>query len=135
MSREIKFKAWDKVNKEMYEVGYIDFANEKVQLAIVKDGICYKQFVADLKDVELIQYTGLKDKYLKDIFEKDIIRIEGVIPGVEIDDIGIVKFIDGSYVVENLDGTDGWELFEEGAEVEVLGNVFENPELLKGAEE
>ncbi|WP_240523100.1 YopX family protein [Bacillus pseudomycoides] len=130
--REIKFRAFDKVIEKMYEVGYIDFAKKRVQLATVRESVCYAVYISPLKDVELMQYTGFKDENGTEIFEKDIVHTVGVIPGVEIDDVGIVKFIDGSWMVENLDGNDGWELFQEGAEVEVLGNVFENPELLKG---
>ncbi|CAI8881122.1 hypothetical protein EMIT079MI2_300032 [Bacillus sp. IT-79MI2] len=105
-----------------------------------KSKVVFKNSVGDIETLlvehkNIRQYTGLNDQNGTGIFEKDIVHTVGVIPGVEIDDIGIVKFINGSYVVESLDGTDGWELFEEGAEVEVLGNVFEDGELLNGCQE
>ncbi|MGH1228607.1 YopX family protein, partial [Bacillus toyonensis] len=60
--REIKFKAFDKVMEKMYEVEYIDFPKERVQLAHIVDGICYAVYIYPLKYLELLQYTGLKDK-------------------------------------------------------------------------
>lgn len=78
------------------------------------------------------QFAGLRDdKNENKIFEKDIVHTIGVIPGVTIDDIGIVKFIDGSYIVESLNGNEGWELFQEGAEIKIIGNTSDNTELLE----
>lgn len=127
--REIKFRAWTHgwhgkgPSSKMIYSGNLSEPTDHLDF--------YTLRVGDT----LMQYTGFKDENGIEIFENDIVHTVGVIPGVEIDDIGIVKFIDGSWIVENLDGDDGWYLFQEGTDVEVLGNVFENPELLKGAEE
>ncbi|WP_242224519.1 YopX family protein [Bacillus cereus group sp. BfR-BA-01380] len=119
----MKFRLYQKMAKEM-----IDW--DKVK------GIYKLSVLDDNEDNDIfsgwMQYTGFKDQNGTEIFEKDIVHIVGVIPGFEMDDIGIVKFIDGSWMVENVEGNDGWLLFQDGAEVEVLGNVFENPELLQG---
>ncbi|MFB5758941.1 hypothetical protein [Paenibacillus medicaginis] len=45
---------------------------------------------------------------------------------------GVVKYIDGSYLLEDLDGKDGDYLFSESAEIKVVGNVWNNPELVGG---
>ncbi|KAA6457048.1 MULTISPECIES: YopX family protein [Bacillus cereus group] len=121
--REIKFRLYQKIAKEMISWNKIK-------------GIYKLSVLDDNEDNDIfsgwMQYTGFKGQNGIEIFEKDIVHIVGVIPGVEIDEVGVVKLIDGSWMIENIKGSDGWMLFQEGTEIEVLGNVFENPELLQG---
>ncbi|MDZ5609594.1 YopX family protein [Bacillus pseudomycoides] len=120
--REIKFRAWDGTQWIYSECVSKD--SDGWSILCNKDDSWYAC-------LEPQQYTGLLDKNFIEIYEEDIVYMVGVIPGVEIDGIGIVKFIDGSYIVENMGGNDGWELFQEGAEIKVIGNKFDNPELFK----
>lgn len=72
----------------------------------------------------LMQYTGLKDKNGKDIYEGDILSYKGmhrVGNGVS-----IVSFDDGSFMIGEDIASKDWAV-----EHEVIGNIFENPELLK----
>lgn len=132
MSREIKYRAWDKVNKEMYEIGYIDFANNKAQLAIIKDQVCYKQFVADLKDIELLQYTEEKDVHGNEIYEGDIVYQEFYDRIEETHGFtGVVKQEEGSWWIDN-EKDHGERLWSEVNLNHIKGNRFENPELLQG---
>ncbi|MGN4782531.1 YopX family protein [Bacillus cereus] len=125
--REIKVRAFDKVAEKMYDVGYIDFANEVVQVAMNKGGICYGTYVRRLKDVVLLQYTGLKDKNGKEIYEGDILEFSGNVVA-----LGIVKYNENFATFQACNGNSGW-LFgnESGTSIEISGNIYENPELVK----
>lgn len=52
--REIKFRAWDKINKDMFNVESINFQERRVY----KDTVSYRKF----EDIDLMQYTGLKEQ-------------------------------------------------------------------------
>lgn len=132
--REIKFKAFDKVMEKMYEVGYIDFAKERVQLAHIIDGICYAVYISPLKDVELRQYTGLKDAKGNEIHEGDILKVPEY---YEHQENQTMTYFNWEVTYENcafrLDGISMEEDYEwVSAECEVIGNKFENKELLLG---
>jgi len=129
MTREIKFRAWDKVNKIMiYRVVVgTDFEFDRHKI-FVYELEPFKDSVGSYPNENLIpmQYTGLKDKNGKDIYEGDIILSREVI---YLNKKGVVEFIEGSWIV-----------FEEFLfdfhpnELEVIGNIYETPELLKEIE-
>lgn len=74
------------------------------------------------------QYTGIIDKNNKRVFEHDIVKAYDLIE--EISFIGVVKYLDGSFCICDTDFCSyyHWEYYE----VEVIGNIHDNPELLKG---
>ena len=117
MNREIKFRAF--VDGSMLDVVTLDFDNKEVWF----DGFCM-----DFKNVELMQFTGLYDKNGKEIYEGDICRDEdglGVVYWEK--DCWMYGFVqdDSSYK------SDGYMLREMVDDCEIIGNIFENQELLK----
>ena len=119
--REIKFRAWDKLNKEMFNVESINFQERRVY----KDTVSYRDF----KDIELMQYTGLKDIREKEIYDGDIVELRAN------HGIGVVKYYDewGAFVVEYIKPRPltvlGMNYYKE--DIEILGNIYKNPELIK----
>lgn len=118
MSREIKFRAWDKYENKIRKVRGINFTNKDLWLEIEDNRIMGANFF----EVELMQYTGLKDRNDKEIYEGDIVRYFK-------DELGIVKFVAGSSII---DGNTCYESFLElGGEIAIVGNIYENKDLLE----
>ena len=142
--REIKFRAWDKVGEQM-----------------LGDRVVKGRFLTLAKTWELMQFTGLKDKNGKEIYEGDILAlIEPEVKGKQ-SEFGkmLVKFGEyNTYEIESGDESIGWfmegyhgylrdngkrdiyktDSFDEHPwsllrckEWEIIGNIYENPELLK----
>jgi len=124
--REIKFRAWLKDTNEMIEV-------EDIRLN--KPFMINTTSAWRLEDeIILMQYTGLKDKNGKEIYEGDIVTIG-------IDEIppfftkGKVVYSPPAFVLECEDGMErSLELlldYSSEEVLEVIGNIYENPELLE----
>ena len=123
--REIKFRAWHKEKKIMGEVLGIDILHKEIFFSN-EDVNCYEH--ADFKDIELMQYTGLKDMREKEIYEGDIL-FESF--GEE---YFKVVFEDGSFRAEFEGDFDeySFDLIDVVLQsCEVVGNIYENSELLK----
>ena len=125
--REIKFRAWDKENEKMMKVSSISLENKEIA---VKDFGTYHFF--RIKDIELMQYIGLKDKNDKEIYEGDIVLVKP--GGVSTWYKTVVEFKEGAFIASLIDGEDYIYIFNRGFDsndFEILGNVYENPELLE----
>ena len=132
--REIKFRAWNKekkimvYNNEDNSAEYWDGAYGS-DIEIINTALTS----FPLNTYEFLQYTGIKDKNGVEIYEGDIIEIEFMDHIVKGDKFkGIVKFYDGSFFVENEKSQNAHFLFREVDILTVLGNTYENVELLEG---
>jgi len=130
MKREIKFKA--EYKGKIYEIENIYFQDELITLIVgqFQKGNVLKVRIAE---VNLIQYTGLKDKNKVEIYEKDITE-EGSYTDWCKECIGYQQFgmadegafchnCDGNYSLSDL-------VSDLPSELEVIGNIYSNPELL-----
>lgn len=134
--REIKFRAWDRINKTMnyFDSGVIGFEQIK--------NYCFVKHLLP-NDILLLQYTGLKEKRGKEIYEGDIIRFyfdeqHGIQNKHSIIDksfftemIDSVIFEKGCFFAFNYDVEDGAFLFKYNNCCEIIGNIYENPGLIK----
>lgn len=131
--RQIKFRAWHKKEKEWLfdfkELGGFALLGETVLVEGLREIP-----MMELRHLEITQFTGLKDSKGKEIYEGDIIQ---------------EKIIDRTFLIMWNDGEARFSLvFQKGENgykgqlrhiidvkfMEVIGNIMENPELLKGGE-
>lgn len=143
--RRIKFRAWqtnvgdyDKITKKFtpkshYFYGENVIVNGNGQLLSIESGWDI-QGVEESTDYVLEQYTGLKDKNGKEIWEGDILRWKHYyeITGEDIETTAKVYWEekDASFVVGDWFESLGHLVDED--KVEVIGNIHENPEVLNG---
>ena len=135
MISEIEFRAWIKNRKKMVKVEEISFIGQK-QIAYDeieyrytdKEPFHYTQLV-DFDDIKLMQYTGLKDKNGVKIFEGDIFAWGSTLYQVIYADFGFkVKYVKGHNDMYLYDFQLNY--FEENDEIEVIGNIYEDEDLL-----
>jgi uncharacterized phage protein (TIGR01671 family) len=129
MFREFRFRAWDKKNKKMIYNPSKYGEVEQVDLNHTINSI--------QKDHELMQYTGLKDRTGKDIYEGDILSLnyfEGEVVKMWIEYLDtlpycctIIKYSEGDWVPLGRIMKRDREQFT----CEVIGNIYEHPELIK----
>lgn len=129
-----RFRAWNKKTQSFIDYGdlVLDLRSGKIyagDIGLVESTI-------DVTDqIELMQSTGLKDKNGVEIFEGDVVAVENH-PFQRKEDSGVGMEIEGNYVV-------GWNqhdltwcagdllLARLKPYVKVIGNIYENPELLE----
>ena len=135
--REIKFRAWDEKR-----IAFIDIESNKLIINLQGQLMmkCKSKmtngfyswddyYYSEKNNCILEQYTGLKDKHGKEIYEGDILNggnYQGSLA------LGIVVFENGAFICKPIGRF--MESFEEGYRfnrLQIIGNIHENPELLK----
>lgn len=120
--REIKFRAFDPLEGKMYQ-----------EVAVTMDGYAEADWGKTKYKWVLMQYTGLKDKNGKEIYEGDILKHPKADPpedkGWKVDYLGV------EYILENV-STGEIVSMSRFAPIyinymEVIGNIYENPDLIK----
>ena len=128
--REIKFRAWDKEAKRMI-IHEQDFIPLKVtNVGVLKLDPCMAEarwMIVDVNRFELMQYIGFPDKNGKEIYVNDIVNIEYDTVNGYGENVSNCK--------ENVVVTWDYELLcqlqYDRAGIEIIGNIYENPELLE----
>lgn len=138
MSREIKFRAWEKKRKIMIpfeplflsdtggfrtpENYRLEASIDESEVIIETGGYIHDDFAQGMNDDEyvLMQFTGLLDKNGKEIYEGDILQ-------------GLKSFNDNGIIVIDKKMFGGILQMDEEQDktVEIIGNIYENSELLK----
>lgn len=124
----IKFRAWDKKLKKFHPEGTvcIDYSGIPFQLgSIDKEHSEKKQFrFVELDEMEINRFIGLLDKNGKEIYEADVVTVDGWKGTYKVD------FDRGGFCFYRNDSTyaNDVKYLERG---KVIGNIYENPELLK----
>lgn len=138
--RKILFRAKSKDNGEWTEGYYAMLGDEDLTRHFIVQNCAVLKLSKNsednmfFNDVEidpetLCQYTGLKDKNGKRIWENDIIRVENSID----EGTGMVEFYGGMWYVDKGVNNSLYDimLYDDEAEVCVMGNIFDNPELIR----
>lgn len=124
----LKFRVWDKNVKVLRPVDYIDLQKQIVTYHISDLAIA----ACPIKNIVLMQSTGMKDKNGTEIYEGDIVK-----PVSFASWIGVVKYSseNAAYILDDhnnefIRGENVYlSQFNEG--LEVKGNIYENPELME----
>lgn len=140
--REIKFRAWDKHVKKMGKVTEIIFSNVRETLVKYQYIDDYGKTIDEQSHIDdkghgvvrLLQYTGLKDKNGREIYEGDILLFNNSHNDRNNKWKCVVKYREGSFVCEYpVDGVynhfDSWNVPK--VTWEIIGNIYENSDLLE----
>ena len=120
-----KYRAWDRLRKEMnYKVmvGNCDTDDENWTCPIIwieeeKDWLHFDDYEC------IMQSTGLKDKNGKEIFEGDVVKCNGL--------LGTIKSLKAMWICSFVKYNNYQKVGFFAQEIEVVGNIYENPELLE----
>ena len=123
--KEFKMKAWLKKENKMVSIIGIDLNYQYIRYT--DDGNLFKDDykIAEFKDIELLQFTGVKDKAGQEVYEADVIKfndgIDDIYGLISYDDEDAVYCVSYENVTEHLSNMAG--------DFEIVGNIFQNPNL------
>ena len=126
-----RYRAWDKHEQKMFTNDELIIWNGNVYANDSKKLTCNNLKGWSIDDEYLMQSTGLVDKNGKEIFEGDIVKMSKDVYS-EPTYYEVVRHRGGAYRLESKQH--GCELWLRHTDCEVVGNVYENPELLEDKE-
>ena len=152
--REIKFRVWSNLDKKMFIAGELELAEDDngedyYSVSYYNPDKKYWEHLIGRENIELMQYTGLKDKNGVEIFEGDVVKCynkhlnydfssDKNIPGYG---FAVIKNSGWSFYYDKIKADNKWFFYyPEGDNfypdnidmiIEVIGNIYENPELLE----
>jgi uncharacterized phage protein (TIGR01671 family) len=128
MSREIKFRAWDKADKKwLFGYEYANLGGFSLIGEVTLMGELNSVRLERWNDVEIMQYSGLKDKNGVEVYEGDIVRYQH--------NIYEVRWRNGCFEMYGKSPSDPYHAVRDCKHSttklsEVIGNIYENPELI-----
>ncbi len=129
LNNELKFKAFNKITKKVYRSGGLSFSTERHSFILFTE----KKEVGDYKDedVEIMQYIGQRDMNNAELYQRDIIELDGK-----------------RYIIVWDNNRGGWAITDverritmkpfgrsDANKSKMIGNEFETPELLNPSSE
>jgi len=117
--REIKFRGKE-IDGGDWVYGYYLYSNNEHKIHYPKDNISYRMMATTIVVPESVgQYTSKKDKYVREIYEGDVVRFKN---GYQ-------------YVIKDIEHF-FWAMFDDQMHLEfhkgeIIGNIYDNPELLE----
>lgn len=133
-----RFRAWNKATKEMYgadDIIAINFEEKEicVQTIYFEQGLPDSRDLDyyDFDDIVLMQSTGMRDKNDREIFEGDILKVTNLSSWLEVVSFNNNKAMFVSKEIKReIEESPLYDLFNTDIfEVEIIGNIYENPEL------
>lgn len=125
-----KFRAYDggSLNR-MYQPDEVMAGNGDIW--IIDEDSATGEWIVN-NDIHLMQSTGILDKNSQEIFEGDVVRQVRTQPTIENETItGVVTMLEGAWLIVNDNEQLASDLWSETDENEIIGNIFENKELLE----
>ena len=118
---ELKFRAWDKEENKMWNVETLYIEDEWVK---VNDGSIYGLTKDLIRSYCLMQSTGLRDKNGVEVYEGDIVENS-------YKEIGFIKNSNDAFCFNRKERNFYLSGIGAGSPFKILGNIYENPELLE----